>query len=887
MFQKNVLNTFFLFVLSFSFLNSFGQQKNFSTSKAEPAWLQKVVTVNKKPALKDIQEGYYTFLFEKQENLETAEYYQHIIREISSGSGVQNGSEISISYDPSYEKLIFHKLIIWRDNKPMDKLNAQKFKIIQKEKELSRFIYSGLYTAYLILDDIRKGDRIEYTYTIKGNNPAFTKYSNTIYFEGGTQIVNVYHSLIFDSKRNIRTKNFNNVPPLKKRSSNGMNVLEWQTSMTKTYPDYDDEPSSYDPYARVQVSEYASWNEIVNWGLSLKNYDLKHSKIINDKVAELKAKSKNNPKKYLELATRFVQDEIRYMGIEIGEYSHRPNTPEKILQQRYGDCKDKSTLLCYLLNANNINAYSVFLSTYREKEILDLLPSATVFNHEVVMVEFDDRKIYIDPTISDQRGPILSTDFPYNTHVLVIKPATNALTETPSRILGKTKSHAIFKVADTTAGKKTTLKITTIYTNNCADNYRSNLSENGADYYEKQYLDYYVGLYPGLTLKTPLKIEDNEAENKLTITEDYEIENFWTKEDSKNARSLVYFYGDLIENELVSLKKYRDAPLSMIYPSTIDQQITVILPFTTNYERENVNIDNENYRYLFSVSSKKDTLNLSYYFQNFKSTLAPASLTQYIKDQKEIKETIAYGIYFNGGDTTAGSNVNYWLVALTIFSFLLCCVIACILYFKKKPFDLEEIKNAQQIGGWLIFTAIGTVIGPISVLITMIKSGLYNQVNWDKLDSLSRFGTFGYKLAFIFESVANAYLLSFSILLIAAFFNRRKNFPKLFIAYRISSFVILLLDLSLTYWAEEGTKAPYAYITDITRVVLVAIFATIWILYFLKSERVKTTFVFTYPSHLWNTALMQDLAKNFQHRQIPNNTANFEVDNSIKENERL
>jgi transglutaminase-like putative cysteine protease len=887
MFKNNALQLLLLFVLTSLSLNSIAQGKNFSISRNEPHWIRNVTTVDKKPANKDVQDGYYIFLFEKQNNLETNEYYQHMIRDISSGSGVQNGSEISISYDPSYEKLVFHKLIIWRNKKPLDKLNAQKFKIIQKEKELSRFIYSGLYTAYLILDDIRKGDRIEYSYTTKGNNPAFTKYSNTIYFEGGSQIVNVYHNIIFNSKRHIKTKNFNDTPKLKKTVENGLNIFEWQGEMTKTYPDHDNEPSYYNPYGRVQLSEYNSWSEIVDWGLKLKNYDLKNSKVINDKIAELKIKSKNDKKKYLTLATRFVQDEIRYMGIEIGEYSHRPNTPEKILQQRYGDCKDKSTLLTYLLNANGIKAYSVFINTYLEKETAALLPSPTVFNHEVVMVEIDDRNIYIDPTISDQRGPITSINFPYDANVLVIKPGTDALKLTPSRLLGKTKSRTTFKIGDTAKNEITTLKVITTYSNNYADDYRANLNEDGVDSYEKTYLDYYVGIYPGLTLKKPLQVDDDEEDNVITVTEDYEIKNFWTKDDSNKKKLSAYFYGDLIEDELVSLKKYRDAPLSIIYPSNIDQEITVILPFASNVERENVKIDNENYRFLFSANSKMDTLHLSYYFQNFKPVLETNSLEQYILDKKEIKNAVAYGIYYGGNSTTAYAGINYWLITLTTFSFLLFCGLASIFYFKKQPFNLGAIKNAQQIGGWLIVIAIGISIAPISLLITMGKSGLYNQTNWDNLDNFDRFATFGYKFAYIFESIANAILLSFSFLIIFSFFNRRKSLPYYFIAFKISSFIILLLDISLTFWIQGGTTANYNYISDITRLVLQGIFATIWILYFIKSERVKATFVFTYPKSLWITALRQDLSKNFQTNHIPNNTPNFEAYNTIEENERL
>jgi transglutaminase-like putative cysteine protease len=33
------------------------------------------------------------------------------------------------------------------------------------------------------------------------------------------------------------------------------------------------------------------------------------------------------------------------MGIEMGQYSHKANNPERVFKQRYGDCKDKSLLL--------------------------------------------------------------------------------------------------------------------------------------------------------------------------------------------------------------------------------------------------------------------------------------------------------------------------------------------------------------------------------------------------------------------------------------------------------------------------------------------------------------------------------------------------------------
>ncbi|MGN7989834.1 DUF3857 domain-containing protein [Pedobacter sp. 22226] len=844
-----------------------------------PGWLQKVNVVNSKPAYKNIQDGYYLFLFEKQNNIETKEQYSHIIREISNGTGVQNGSEISVSYDPSYEKLVFHKLTIWRDNKPMNKLSLQNFKILQNEKELSRFIYSGLYTAYLILDDIRKGDRIEYAYTIKGSNPVFPKYSNTIYFEGNSQIVNVYNNLIFKPGRNIQTKNFNDVPALKKSVVNGLNVFEWQNSMTKTYPANDFEPSDYDPFARVQVSEYNNWQEIVDWGLSLQKYNSKNSAIINEKVAELKLKAKGNKEKYLELATRFVQDEIRYMGIEIGEYSHRPNSPEKILKQRYGDCKDKSTLLCNLLNANGINAYSVFLSTYLKKETASLLPSPSIFNHETVVVEFDDRKIYIDPTVANQRGSVFNNYFPYTAKVLVIKNGNKELTETTQQNLGKLKSLVVFNVGDTVNTSKSTLRITSYYSNNYADNFRENLNTDGADNIEKSYVKYYSNLYPGLTIKEPIEIQDNETENIITVTEHYEIDSLWTRSETDQSKRLAYFYGDLINDQIISIKKFRNAPLSLKFPCTIEQEVRIILPEVWDFKNENINIDNDNYRFLYSAKAKSNTLTLTYYYQNFTSVLQPNNINDYIKDSKEILNTLSYGIYWNGTGPVENDGLNLKLLSIAFLVFLLSVFIAFYLYTRKTAFNLEAVKNAWRLGGWLALPGIGITLNPVIILVNALKQGIYTDKVWQGIQLNTH--SLLLNLSVIFTVVFNVILFVFSIFILISFYKRRDLFPKYYIGFLIFSFLVTLLDTVASIYINKLVNNEVLGASEFYSVLRIGIFAAIWITYLLKSERVKQTFVFSYPDSEWRKAVVQDLNENFRINNLE------QKENIIKEQETI
>ena len=109
--QFALLPLFHLFLI-FQVTVGLGQKKNFSVSPTEPVWIEKIITSDKKPALKDITDGYYLFLYEQQNNLETQEQYEHYIRDIVSDNGVQNGSQISVTYDPTYQKLTFHKCLL-------------------------------------------------------------------------------------------------------------------------------------------------------------------------------------------------------------------------------------------------------------------------------------------------------------------------------------------------------------------------------------------------------------------------------------------------------------------------------------------------------------------------------------------------------------------------------------------------------------------------------------------------------------------------------------------------------------------------------------------------------------------------------------------------------
>jgi len=118
------------------------------------------------------ESSYYYLLLDAQEHVSEQEQFVHNAYKILTNEGVQQMSDLSVTFDPSYEQVIFHTLSIHREGKIIDKLPKQ-IRTIQREESMDRHLYDGSYTAVINLVDVRVGDVVEYAYTRKGYNPVY------------------------------------------------------------------------------------------------------------------------------------------------------------------------------------------------------------------------------------------------------------------------------------------------------------------------------------------------------------------------------------------------------------------------------------------------------------------------------------------------------------------------------------------------------------------------------------------------------------------------------------------------------------------------------------------------------------------------------------------
>ena len=126
-------------ILVFLFGTSYAQRK-FAAGK-EPAWISKqTVDYNKSNLDKDAEGGNIDIDFEKQVSLSDNSTYIKRSYKVLSGAGVEDNSQVSIDFDPSFEQLTIHTIVIIRNGQIINKLVLPERLQPHFSKQIQRFL---------------------------------------------------------------------------------------------------------------------------------------------------------------------------------------------------------------------------------------------------------------------------------------------------------------------------------------------------------------------------------------------------------------------------------------------------------------------------------------------------------------------------------------------------------------------------------------------------------------------------------------------------------------------------------------------------------------------------------------------------------------------------
>jgi uncharacterized protein DUF3857/transglutaminase superfamily protein len=187
--------------------------------------------------------------------------------------------------------------------------------------------------------------------------------------------------------------------PEVKPTEGGGNVSEWVISEVKGIRYEPEMPpwrglagqlivSFFPAGGTSRKNEFANWGSMGSWFGSLYSRQMDASEPIKQQVNGLVV-GKATLLQKMQAIAGFVQHDIRYVAIELGIGGWQPHAAPDVFSHRYGDCKDKATLMRTMLREIGVDSYQVVINTERGA-VTSEAPAHNGFNHMILAVKLPD-----------------------------------------------------------------------------------------------------------------------------------------------------------------------------------------------------------------------------------------------------------------------------------------------------------------------------------------------------------------------------------------------------------------------------------------------------------------------------------------------------------------
>jgi hypothetical protein len=267
----------------------------------------------------------------------------------------------------------------------------------------------SLYPNYMLYSDqksklftfpaIENGSIVEYKYTIQfeGHN-----YGNSWSFQDKIPVLYSRFEINIpaDSDPKFKFSGIELEPQIIKTLDGDKTKYIWQA---KNLPPIEPEiamPVIKNSVARLRISStnFKSWEKVADWYGNLSKTQMHVSDDLKNLVLSL-TRNKVKDTEKLKVIYEWIVNNIRYISVSIGIGSYQPHLASEVLQNRYGDCKDMTTLLCTMAKEAGVDVFPGIISTWQNGEIDTTIVSVGQFNHVIAFYPIvGDSGIWLEPT---------------------------------------------------------------------------------------------------------------------------------------------------------------------------------------------------------------------------------------------------------------------------------------------------------------------------------------------------------------------------------------------------------------------------------------------------------------------------------------------------------
>ena len=369
------------------------------------------------------------------------------------------------------------------------------------------------------LPGMAAGVVVEQVITYRDDNPLFdTGVAGRLMF--GRSVPVEKTRLVIDAPAGLAVRFVNKTAPKVepvRSEAGGRQHIVIESARIEPFEDFE----WYLPYDESSVP-YVAFSTGTSWQDTAKRY----SEIVEKQLGDPKAVEpflrgaigkSTDRREIVRKSLAAIQKNVRYAGVEVGEGSIVPRTPKEVLALKYGDCKDKATLLVAMLRAAGIPAHVALVNAGTDLDVDADLPGFGRFNHVIVRVGGDD-PFWVDPTDEFSPAGVLPvTD--QDRLALVADASTTHLTRTPAAdsSANTTLETRTFLLPE--EGKASIVEVTEATGSHEANNRRFAAQTEKSDYRESME-GYAKAAYEAEALKSYTTTDPRDLDKPFRITLD-------------------------------------------------------------------------------------------------------------------------------------------------------------------------------------------------------------------------------------------------------------------------------------------------------------------------------------------------------------------------------
>ncbi|MDC7996926.1 DUF3857 domain-containing protein [Gilvibacter sediminis] len=290
-----------------------------------------------------------------------------------------------------------------------------------------------------------------------------TQYPYTLVFESETQskdtfylptwnLIDYYDSSIWNTRfvvkynpdLGFRYKVFDPEGVFKINDSEGLLEISASDISATSAEEMGPSPWEFIPNVRVGLTHFSldgiegrasNWEELGAWQYRnlVAGLDGLPQDVVS-KVSALVADAPNTKEKVRRIY-EFMQDNTRYISVQLGIGGLRPYPAAEVIEKGYGDCKGLTNLTMALLNSQGIEANYCVVWAGRDQKSIDADFASLQGNHVILNVPLEDEELWLECTSQTMPFNFLG-DFTDNRNVVALTPQGGVIKRTPNYTVG-------------------------------------------------------------------------------------------------------------------------------------------------------------------------------------------------------------------------------------------------------------------------------------------------------------------------------------------------------------------------------------------------------------------------------------------------------------------